>query len=226
MNNYLKFFLSIPKTLVANFKYLPFTQAVRFPIIVSYRTKLLGGGKITLRGDLKLGMFRVGFHEVPICDFRDKTILNIKGELICNGIFHVGNGAKIRITDRAVLAVGNNFGISASSTINCYKKITVGDDVLFAWGCLVMDSDTHPIYDEDDKLINANKEIVIEDKVWVGCNTIILKGTHIPRNCVVGAGSIVSGHNFTSNTIVTGNPAKSGKHIGTWSEHLKNSETL
>lgn len=35
--------------------------------------------------------------------------------------------------------------------------------------------------------------IVIEDDVWIGCNCIILSGTHIGQGAVIGAGSVVSG---------------------------------
>ena len=38
-------------------------------------------------------------------------------------------------------------------------------------------------------------------------NTIILKGSVIEDNSIVGAGSIVSGK-FKSNSIICGNPAK------------------
>ena len=38
-------------------------------------------------------------------------------------------------------------------------------------------------------------------------NTIILKGTIIGHNSIVGAGSVVSGK-FKSNSIICGNPAE------------------
>ena len=38
-------------------------------------------------------------------------------------------------------------------------------------------------------------------------NSIILKGTTIGNNCVVGAGSVVHG-TFGDNCVIAGNPAK------------------
>ena len=38
-----------------------------------------------------------------------------------------------------------------------------------------------------------DKEIVIEDDVWIACNCIVLKGTIIHKGAIIGAGSIVGG---------------------------------
>ena len=36
-------------------------------------------------------------------------------------------------------------------------------------------------------------EIVIGDNAWIGAGTIVLAGSHIGRNCVIAAGSVVKG---------------------------------
>lgn len=36
--------------------------------------------------------------------------------------------------------------------------------------------------------------IIVEDDVWIGCNCVILSGTHIGQGAVIGAGSVVSGN--------------------------------
>lgn len=43
---------------------------------------------------------------------------------------------------------------------------------------------------------------------------MILKGAHVPNNCVIGARSVVAGSKFDDHTIIVGNPAKSVKKIG------------
>lgn len=51
------------------------------------------------------------------------------------------------------------------------------------------------------------KPIKIGDGCFIGANSIILKGTTLGRNVVVGAGSVVHGE-FPDNVIIAGNPAK------------------
>lgn len=48
---------------------------------------------------------------------------------------------------------------------------------------------------------------VIGNNVFIGMHSIILMGTHIGDNVIVGAGSVVSG-NIPSNVVIAGNPAR------------------
>lgn len=216
----LKILLSIPKTICFDFHHLPLQQAYKLPIWISYNVKIKMGGKILLNNhnNIKTAMVRIGFHEVPVCGSQDQTLLKLakNGKLIFNGTAHIGHGTKIYVAEGGQLHLGNNFAISASSQINCYKKITFGNDIQFSWNCLIMDSDNHKIFDENGNIINKPREIVFGDKVWIGCRTTILKGSVIPSNCVIGACSLVSGKKFENDSIIVGNPAKSIKKISKW----------
>lgn len=158
-------------------------------------------------------MIRIGFHECDECNPNNPTLLKVKGKLEFHGTAHIGKSSKICVAQEGLLELGDNFSISASSSISCYKHIKMGNDIQFSWDCLVMDSDTHAIIGEDGNRMNLDKDIVIEDKVWIGNGCMILKGTHIPHTCVVGARSVVSGSKFSDHTIIVGNPAKSVKKI-------------
>ena len=57
------------------------------------------------------------------------------------------------------------------------------------------------------------KPIVIGRNVWIGNNVIILKGTEIGDNSVIGAGSVVTGGKFPSNVVIAGNPARILKEL-------------
>ena len=52
-----------------------------------------------------------------------------------------------------------------------------------------------------------SKPVIIEENVFVGAQCIILKGSCIGRNSVVGAGSVVSA-NIPENEVWAGNPAR------------------
>ena len=60
---------------------------------------------------------------------------------------------------------------------------------------------------KDTSCTEFDKDIVIEDDVWIGTRCIILKGVTIHEGAIVGAGSIVT-KDVPPYTIVAGNPAK------------------
>ena len=49
--------------------------------------------------------------------------------------------------------------------------------------------------------------IVIEDDVWIGARSIILKGVHIGARSIIAAGSVVT-KDIPSDVIAGGNPCK------------------
>ena len=110
--------------------------------------------------------------------------------------------AKIKIGDRAGLS-----GV----TIYAWDNIDIGDDCVIGANVKIFDTDFHPIGAE--ARLKGNREEVrtkpvkIGNNVFIGVNAIILKGTEIGDNCVIGAGSVVSGK-FGSGLIIAGNPAK------------------
>lgn len=108
------------------------------------------------------------------------------------------------------VSIGAGCGISGA-TIYAIESIEIGNNVLVGGNCKIIDNDFHPLHadkrypqkQEDVK----RKPIIIGDGCFIGANSIILKGTKLGRNCVVGAGSVVSG-TFPDNVIIAGNPAK------------------
>ncbi len=109
------------------------------------------------------------------------------------------------------IEIGDGFGISGS-TIYAYDSITIGKNATIGANCKIIDNDFHPLNPEQRRL-GLNKEytrrapIVIGDNCFIGMNSIILKGTRIGNNVIVGAGSVVQGA-FPDNCIIAGNPAK------------------
>ena len=118
----------------------------------------------------------------------------------------------------AKIVIGDNVGISGA-TIYARKGIYIGDNTAIGGNCKILDNDFHPIEAEERiRLLKdpnggnvqeaiPTKEIYIGKNCFIGCNTIILKGTKLGDNCVVGAGAVVSG-NFEDGCIIAGNPAK------------------
>ena len=57
-----------------------------------------------------------------------------------------------------------------------------------------------------------SKEIRIGRNCFIGCNSIILKGTILGDGCVVGAGAVVTGR-YEAGSVIAGNPARLIKRL-------------
>lgn len=111
--------------------------------------------------------------------------------------------------DSPALVFGNRVHISANTHFNIQKLIQVGDDVMIAAGCKFVDHDHgHSKADAPMSLQPVVKNpIIIEDNVWIGANSVILKGVHIGSGTIIGAGSVVC-KNVPTGEIWGGVPAK------------------
>lgn len=105
-------------------------------------------------------------------------------------------------TQGAVLTIGNNCGFSGTR-IWAAKSITIGNNVRCGANTLITDTDAHT----NDPRAGMNSPVIIEDDVWLGMNVIVLKGVHIGKGSIIGAGSIVT-KNIPSNVMAAGIPCK------------------
>lgn len=166
----------------------------------------------------KLWFFKVKHGQVTI--FGPLLLLN-KGVLVLGDRARINSGkyknpiggdtrSSIVVKKNATLLIGSNLRMS-NSAIYCAQSITMGDNVMIGGSCKIWDSDFHPI-DPDIRLATPNEgyktaPIQIGNNVFIGGASIILKGTTIGENSVIGAGSVVSG-NVPANEIWAGNPAR------------------
>lgn len=123
----------------------------------------------------------------------------------------------------AYIRIGNNVGISGA-TIYARKGISIGDYTAVGGNVKILDNDFHPIEVEErnslladpdggDSDLVPSREIKIGNNCFIGCNSIILKGTVLGDGCVVGAGAVVAGM-FEDNCVIAGNPAKVIRKLG------------
>jgi acetyltransferase-like isoleucine patch superfamily enzyme len=139
---------------------------------------------------------------------RNFTINNI---LIANPIGRNYKSAFV-IKKNASLIIGSNVGVSGA-TIVCHRKVIIGNNVKLGGNVCVYDTDFHSInsserFDiEADQNFTIREEVTIEDGVFIGAHSTILKGVRIGKNSVIGACSLVS-KDIPSNEIWGGNPAR------------------
>lgn len=129
-------------------------------------------------------------------------------------------------TPNGRIKIGDQSFIGGSSLI-CSEEIEIGNNVMFSWGCTVIDTNAHSLLSHervndnilwkkgvDEGAIGKYKDwskvksakITVKDKAWIGFNSIILKGVTIGEGAIVAAGSVVT-KDVPAYTIVAGNPA-------------------
>lgn len=134
----------------------------------------------------------------------------IKSSFLSNLVGLYSRTIIVTRTPEAEIHIGDHVGISGA-TIYARTGITIGDHTMIGGNAKILDNDFHPIEAqariEDDKSMIRSRPIVIGKNCFIGCNSLILKGTVLGDNCVVGAGAVVSGK-FEDNCVIAGNPAK------------------
>ena len=110
--------------------------------------------------------------------------------------------AKLIVQDHAVLSM--DVSISAADEIIIGRHVAIGRNTFIADHNHEYRDIHAPIYDQG---ISTIKPVVIESNTWIGQNVIILPGTKIGKNCVVGANSVVNTV-IPDYSVAVGIPAK------------------
>lgn len=150
----------------------------------------------------------------------------------CNNI-QVGNNISImRLCSLHArdgrLEMGNNIRINSNTCIGASDggKIIIGDNVLIAQNVVLRASD-HGHSSIDIPIIqqgHTGGEIIIEDDVWIGANSVITRNVTIGSHSIIGAGSIVT-KDVEPYSIVGGSPARLiSKRFDTHTVLIKNVE--
>lgn len=108
---------------------------------------------------------------------------------------------------KGVLKIGDNCGFSGTS-IWCFDKIIIGNNVRCGANTLIMDGDAHF---EDPRTSNP-QPVILKDNVFLGANVVVKKGVTIGENTVIGMNSVVT-HDIPANSIAVGIPCKVIKTI-------------
>lgn len=125
-----------------------------------------------------------------------------KSELRIDKKLKMHNGAKIRVRKGGKLEIGKNFGMSNGCVVTAYDHIKIGDNVMLGPNVLIYDQD-HDYRAEGGVAAMKFKTapVVIGNNVWIGANTLILRGTTIGDNSVVGGGTVIKGE-YPPNSVI------------------------
>lgn len=113
------------------------------------------------------------------------------------------SGGKLLIRKDGDLKIGSSTFFNYNCIVTCHEKVVIGNNVQIGPNVLIYDHD-HDFHAENGMASAKFKTSPVEigDNVWIGANVIILRGSVIGDNCVVGAGTIVKGC-FNKNMLIT-----------------------
>ncbi|MGH2368979.1 MAG: acyltransferase, partial [Chloroflexota bacterium] len=103
------------------------------------------------------------------------------------------------------LEIGENVFINYGSSLVSSAHVKVSDDCLIGTHVMVMDCDFHRV--EDKAWDTTGAPIVLEERVWLGNRSMVLKGVTIGHDAVVAAGSVVT-KDVPPRSVVAGVPAR------------------
>ena len=154
-------------------------------------------------------------EKVSVTFLRDNAKLTIG-----NGLF--ARKLKIVLDKNTNISIGNYFGVNdvfMTTNGGIGTSIKIGNSCMFSLDVTLRTSDGHVIYDiENKEVINASKDITIENRVWLCAKSTVLKGAKLSANTVVGYGAIVVDEFSEKNCIIAGIPAKIVKENIMWEE--------
>ena len=186
-------FRSIIYSGYVNFRYLPFKDAIKFPIIL-YKPKLVRlKGKIRIDCKVRYGMVRLGFNMVSLYPNSGIIIENHGGTIVFKGNCIIGNNSAISVGKSGVVIFGNNFISTTTLRLAVYDHVLFKENVLFGWDTLVIDTDFHKLTKKSGGYNRGYAPICIGANNWFGNGCKILKRTQTPDNCVFSTGTILDG---------------------------------
>lgn len=171
------------------------------------------------------------FRRVKRCEFSDSTKFYKTSEIVNGQVdarsIKIGEHTHIRgklltFASGGQIEIGDYCYIGERVNIWSAVNISIGHRVLIGHDVNIFDSLTHPIssnarHQQFKGIINNThiidnfnleiKPIIINNDVWIGCMSVILRGVTIGEGAIIGANSVVT-KDVPPYTIVAGNPAK------------------
>lgn len=128
------------------------------------------------------------FHPSIRIELNGKSTINIARNL------ELAKDCDIQCFDNAHLCIGEYTYANQRLMISCHSGVTIGKHCLFGPDVKVFDNNHTFDYNYGVSTKLKCAPITIGDNCWIASNVVILKGTTIGENCIIGAGCIVSGN--------------------------------
>ena len=173
-----------------------------FTVYCRFKLKMAGakcGKKVIFKGNVIL--YKSSNSTISIgnnCRFNSMSRFNYRG---------INHPCILQTSKGGSITIGDNCGFSGVSIVSSIS-VVLGNNVLCGTNVTIGDRNDH----EDLYPQFIPYPIQIGNNVWIGMNTVIMKGVDIGDNVIIGANSIVT-KSIPSNVIATGNPCKIIKNV-------------
>ena len=146
-----------------------------------------------------------------------------------NNKIYIGENVRFRSgkiylkdTESQTISIGADTTVEgAYLLVDEAASIQIGQDCMLSTDIIIRVGDKHSILDNQTKLrINPAKDVVLEDRVWLGRAVQVLKGSHLQPETVVGACSVVTSKFSEGHCVVAGMPARIVKRNTYWHRDL------
>lgn len=139
----------------------------------------------------------------------------------------IGNDVKLEFffiyaASHGRVIIGDGVSCNGRNRILVHEpaSVEIGSGCLFAGGTDISVSDMHPIFDKlTGRRMNPAKSVSLGQRVWIGQDAKILKGSHVGHDSIIGAAAVVTGA-ISPESIAAGNPAKVVKSGVVWRHSL------
>lgn len=150
MKTYRKYHFHVWKTLVVNFKLLPFKQAIHLPIVIYGKTQLIiSNSSVKLLCSPRFGIVKFAKnHEYFYPTPAPSLLFMINGTMVLEGDVQFSSGCTLRIKD-GILQLGENVCFSGGCKILCNNRIFIRAYSQFAFDCVCCDTNFHYILQKD-----------------------------------------------------------------------------
>lgn len=153
-------------------------------------------------------LYRIVFAlpRVPPCDALKSSFLRAVGARVGVGVTYYPS---VWINSGRRLTVGDDVDFATGCIITTDGGVTIGDRVLIGYGAKII-SRNHAVPGSRGRIFGAGhvaRPVTVENDVWIGAQAVILPGVTVGEGAVIAAGAIVT-KSVPPFAIVAGTPAR------------------
>ena len=153
---------------------------------------------------------------IHIYENNNRFILNKPVNVIEGALFYIDGSSKIVIEEDCELGNGQ-LHIQARGFLGKSSKVFIGEGTHIAREAIIRTSDGECLIDNNtNKIKEFINDVYIGKHCWITSRCIILKGSILPNNTIVGANSLVNKKITEESTLIAGSPAKIIKRNVKW----------